>query len=194
MGHPPKLGHIGQLVNATGFAYATCCTLQPLVARQFRGRGFGIESTADVLLAKPPTRTSGASYFHGICREKGETTSGLEPLTCSLRVIGQVLQRLARGCKSRISRRLSLLRFAACCTVLLLPVVSEWYQSRDAFGGFCHRRQHGQGVGLATALSGERRSYEENVRGPLPVYRGSGAFTILYIDPTLQHVGVGHRL
>jgi hypothetical protein len=42
VGHPPKLGHIGQLVNATGFAYATCCTLQQLVARQCKGGGFGI--------------------------------------------------------------------------------------------------------------------------------------------------------
>jgi hypothetical protein len=23
--HPPKLGHIGQTVNARGFTYATCC-------------------------------------------------------------------------------------------------------------------------------------------------------------------------
>jgi hypothetical protein len=37
---------------------------------------------------------------------------------------------------------------------IAFPVVSEWYQSRDAFGGFCHRRQHGQGVGLTTALTG----------------------------------------
>jgi hypothetical protein len=52
-------------------------------------------------------------------------TSGLEPLTYSLRVISQVLQGIAEGCKTRISRRLSLLRFAACCTVLR----SRWYQS-----------------------------------------------------------------
>src|SRR5215217_8527836 len=48
--HPPKPGHIGQTVNAREFSYSTCCTLQPLVARQFRGRGFGIESTADKAL------------------------------------------------------------------------------------------------------------------------------------------------
>jgi hypothetical protein len=42
VGHPPKLGHIGQTVNGTGFAYATCCTLQQLVARQCKGGGFGI--------------------------------------------------------------------------------------------------------------------------------------------------------
>ena len=56
---------------------------------------------------------------------KREPTSGLEPLTCSLRVITQALQGFAQGCKSRISRRLSLLRVAACCTVLR----SRWYQS-----------------------------------------------------------------
>jgi len=54
-----------------------------------------------------------------------EPTSGLEPLTCSLRVISQALQGYAQGCKSRISRRLSLLRVAECCTVLR----SQWYQS-----------------------------------------------------------------
>src|SRR5215216_3428300 len=48
--HPPKPGHIGQTVNARGFSYATCCTLQPFVARQCRVRGFGIESTADKAL------------------------------------------------------------------------------------------------------------------------------------------------
>src|SRR5215208_2688948 len=44
---------------------------------------------------------------------------------CSLRVIGHVLQGVARDCKCRIFRRLSLLRVAACCTVLR----SRWYQS-----------------------------------------------------------------
>jgi hypothetical protein len=42
-----------------------------------------------------------------------------------LRVIGQALQGYARDCKLRISKRLSLLRFARCCTVLR----SRWYQS-----------------------------------------------------------------
>ena len=44
------------------------------------------KSTADVLLTKPPTRASGNFYFCAFCRKKGEPTSGLEPLTCSLRV------------------------------------------------------------------------------------------------------------
>jgi hypothetical protein len=64
-------------------------------------------------------------HFYGICRKNKEPTSGLEPLTCSLRVIGQPLQGCAGACKSRISKRLSLLRLAVCCTVLR----SRWYQS-----------------------------------------------------------------
>ena len=40
--HQPKPGHIGQTINARGFAYATCCTLQPLVASRCRGQGFRI--------------------------------------------------------------------------------------------------------------------------------------------------------
>jgi hypothetical protein len=78
---PPKPGHIGQTLNAREFSYSTCCTLQPLVARQFRGRGFGLESTADVLLTKPSIRTSWASPFYGFCRKNREPRSGLEPLT-----------------------------------------------------------------------------------------------------------------
>ena len=45
--------------------------------------------------------------------------------------------------------------------------------SLDAFRGPQHRRQHELCVWLATALTGERRSYAENLRGPLAVYRGS---------------------
>ncbi len=43
----------------------------------------------------------------------------------SLRVIIHALQGFARACKSRISKQLSLLRLAACCTVLR----SRWCQS-----------------------------------------------------------------
>jgi hypothetical protein len=42
----------------------------------------------------------------------------------SLRVIGQALQGFARGCKYRISRPVSFLRLALCCTVLR----SRWCQ------------------------------------------------------------------
>src|SRR5215217_6862819 len=82
------------------------------------------EATAYALLTKPSTRTSCASHFCGICRQNRELTSGLEPLCCSLRVITQALQGVARTCKCHISKPFSLLRFAGCCTVLR----SRWYQ------------------------------------------------------------------
>src|ERR671917_2441835 len=53
-----------------------------------------------------------------------EPTSVLEPLFCSLRVIFHSLQGFARACHSRISKRVSLLRVAECCTALR----SRWYQ------------------------------------------------------------------
>jgi hypothetical protein len=54
-----------------------------------------------------------------------EPTSGLEPLTCSLRVIGHTLQGFAGGCKCRMFRGVSFPCLAECCTVLR----SRWYQS-----------------------------------------------------------------
>src|SRR5215211_9550757 len=123
--HPPKPGHIAQTVNAREFSYSTCCSLQPLVACQFRGRGFGIESTADVLLTKASICTSWPSRFYGFCRQKRESTSGLEPLSCSLRVITQALQGCAGDCKRPIFRGVFFPCLAACCTVLR----SRWYQS-----------------------------------------------------------------
>jgi hypothetical protein len=54
-----------------------------------------------------------------------EPTSGLEPPTCSLRVISQALQGVAGVCKCRISREVSFLWLALCCTVLR----SRWCQS-----------------------------------------------------------------
>src|SRR5215212_5109767 len=58
-------------------------------------------------------------------RKNKEPTSGLEPLTCSLRVIHQALQGFARGCKCRIFRGVSFPCLALYCTVLR----SRWYQS-----------------------------------------------------------------
>jgi hypothetical protein len=68
---------------------------------------------------------SEAFCFYGFCRQKREPTSGLEPLTCSLRVMHQALQGLARGCKCPIPRPVSFLCLALCCTVLR----SQWCQS-----------------------------------------------------------------
>ena len=58
------------------------------------GRGFGLATVA-LLLPKPPTTEPGALQFYGFCSKKTEPTSGLEPLTCSLRVIDQTLQGVA---------------------------------------------------------------------------------------------------
>jgi hypothetical protein len=53
-----------------------------------------------------------------------------------LRVIIQALQGRAQACKYRISKRLSLLRFAVCCTVLR----SQWCQSGVSSPGIRRRR------------------------------------------------------
>ncbi len=82
----PNLGHIAQTVNARAYAGATCRALQTFVARRCKGHEAFGKSTADVLLTKPPIRRSRVFRFYGICRQKREPTSGLEPLTCSLRV------------------------------------------------------------------------------------------------------------
>src|ERR687889_230475 len=49
---------------------------------------------------------------------EGEPTSGLEPLTCSLRVCGQWLLGVAQVCKSRISKVFSILSITHYCRVL----------------------------------------------------------------------------
>jgi hypothetical protein len=53
-----------------------------------------------------------------------EPTSGLEPLTCSLRMITYALQGCAQGCKCCISRGVSFLRLAECCARGGIRVVS----------------------------------------------------------------------
>jgi hypothetical protein len=58
-------------------------------------------------------------------KKKGEPTSGLEPLTCSLRVIIRMFPDVAGGCETRITKPLSLLRVALSCRVLR----SRWCQS-----------------------------------------------------------------
>jgi hypothetical protein len=58
-------------------------------------------------------------------QQNEEPTSGLEPLTCSLRVITQALQGCAEDCKYPLSKGIPLLCLAEGCTVLR----SRWYQS-----------------------------------------------------------------
>jgi hypothetical protein len=63
---------------------------------------------------------------------KGEPTSGLEPLTCSLRVITQPLQGCAGGCKYRTFRGVpfpALLRVAPYCVPGGIRLVSNGIDS-----------------------------------------------------------------
>jgi hypothetical protein len=48
----------------------------------------------------------------------GEPTSGLEPLTCSLRVCGQWLLSVAHACNSRIGKGFPILSIAHYCRAL----------------------------------------------------------------------------
>jgi hypothetical protein len=54
--------------------------------------------------------------FYGICRKNEEPTSGLEPLTCSLRVRFEAFLGIARTCKTRLDKLDSLPSFAYHCT------------------------------------------------------------------------------
>ena len=53
-----------------------------------------------------PLITSTA-HFRPVYADSGEPTSGLEPLTCSLRVCGLPLLWVAQGCKSRLDNGFS---------------------------------------------------------------------------------------
>jgi hypothetical protein len=60
------------------------------------------KSTADVLLTMPPTPTSAGFLFYRFCRQNREPTSGLEPLTCSLRVRSHTFVGVPHCSKSRL--------------------------------------------------------------------------------------------
>jgi hypothetical protein len=81
----------------------------------------GTESRACYELAQK--RLTNAENLNKLIERADERTRTAD--LSSLRVITQGLQGLAGGCKFRISKRLSLLRVAACCTLLR----SRWYQS-----------------------------------------------------------------
>jgi hypothetical protein len=71
MPYPPKSRHIGQTGHTRGSAYATCsvpCT--HLQHNDARDEALGQQSTADVLLTKPPIRTSEAFRFTGFAGKK----------------------------------------------------------------------------------------------------------------------------
>src|SRR5215203_3319420 len=97
---------------------------------------------------------SGLFVFTSFAGKIREPTSGLEPLTCSLRVIGHALQGFARACKSLISKGFSLLRLAQCCTVLR----SRWYQS---------------GIKRSAVIRGQWCRKSVNAASPVPPQAGS---------------------
>jgi hypothetical protein len=70
--HQPKPGHISQTINARGFAYATCCTVQPLVATRCRGEGFRKVYCCPTA-AKPSIILPGAFLFLQDLQEKKES-------------------------------------------------------------------------------------------------------------------------
>jgi hypothetical protein len=67
----------------------------------------------------------GSLFLRHLQGKRGADERTRTAYPCSLRVIHQALHGCAEACKHRISKRLSLLRVAACCTVLR----SRWYQS-----------------------------------------------------------------
>ena len=85
--HRPKLGHIGQTVNATGLAYATCGALQQLVARQCRGRRFGIVYCLRTADKAPDTHTEAFIFLRDLQVKKraDERTRTADLLITSVR-------------------------------------------------------------------------------------------------------------
>jgi hypothetical protein len=108
-----------------------------------------------------------------LCQLAREPTSGLEPLTCSLRVMHQALQGFAQGCKSRISKPVSVLCLAPCCTVLR----SRWCQS---------------GVNIVLCI----RVTQSSTLVPFGAHRASltSCDRPVNLCPRLMHLAIRHRL
>ena len=84
-----------------------------------------LKGAAASLLLPMPRHPSWRFYFLTHLQVKERADERTRTASCSLRVIHQALQSLAGVCKSRISRPISLLCLAQCCTVLR----SRWCQS-----------------------------------------------------------------
>src|SRR5215211_9302867 len=85
-----------------GFAYATCCSPQPLVACQCQGRSFGIVyclRTADKAL---DTNIVVFSFLRDLQENQRADERTRTAYPCSLRVCGQWLLDVARVCKFRL--------------------------------------------------------------------------------------------
>ena len=121
-GEPKRLGVSGV---TCALSHSPCNGEHPPVKRVAVNRSRGEAGAIALLCVLPANRN-----------KNREPPSGLEPLTCSLRVSGQALQRVAGACKSPIFRLVSPLHIARCCTVLR----SRWCQSgvkrQRIFGGW----------------------------------------------------------
>jgi len=100
---------------------------------------------------------SEAFCFCWFCRKNIEPTSGLEPLSCSLRVITQAVQGFARACKCRVSKGF-LFSGLPCVAPYCVPggVRSTWITCRrllykpDARIRYFRRAMSEYGLGRAT--------------------------------------------
>ena len=127
-----------------------------------QGHDLSLRGRVAVAGCSTKLRSLSKTSFHLLCipcksQQNEEPTSGLEPLACSLRVIGHTLQGVAEACKSRIDKPVSILWAAACCTVLR----SQWYQigirTSDSYS--------------ATAGPMARPRVLRSHNPPMPVYR-----------------------
>src|SRR5919106_2971887 len=100
------------------------------------------EATAD---KAPDTNIRDFSFLQVLQEKQRADERTRTAYPCSLRVITQALQGIARTCKTRVFRRLCLLRLTACCTVLR----SRWYQSGIKRLPLMHSRS----LSLTSALS-----------------------------------------
>src|SRR5215217_9281291 len=113
------------MVHARGSAYATCYALQPFAAHRCKERGLGIVYCLRSADKAPDVLVGGILFLLDLQVKRRADERTRTAHLISLRVINMALQGFARVCKSRIFRQFSLLRFAACCTVLR----SRWCQS-----------------------------------------------------------------
>jgi hypothetical protein len=73
---------------------------------------------------------------------------------------------------------------------LLTILLARGTHPLDAHCGSGYRRRDGRDLRVGDAAYRRVQSHAGFVRGPIQVYCGSGAFTIPYIDPTPEPIGV----
>ncbi len=100
---------------------AACVSIDPRFGRGLISSFWAVLCSYDSLRQTPST--GGLNLYECRCERADERTRTADLL--QLRVISQVLQGVARACKCRMFRGVSLPCLAMCCTVLR----SRWYQS-----------------------------------------------------------------